>query len=868
MEELGLEQNDDGDEKEETDGGVVDNMTCDPWRGANLEDFRLEQNSVGDRDDVYGAEGEEIALKTDDGTVDRMTNNNDAVAHVAATIQPPPDITGKGKGILSEVAGDFGSAMMPFTVATAPTWDQRKGKALEGWSGRSDDSMTPSFPSSEPRFSLAPRKKAIFDMVDQMKAFAAATQSLRQKGKGRGKGAEDGSSFTDSNMVSSSIASSTILGGSSSSGSSTASIRCSTASSTGVAESGMVDNYGSDNVGDVSTPAAPPRQLQWRVGLGKGSNPLLNDPLLKDITDKMAGASRAPSATDIKREIRHFLSKDKMELGKEGPCTIPSTAGEMIMHPHEETPKDEPQPQIVQGYGTDDEDNTVGKEQFKEGPTQALTAGALIPHPSQSPVPVFPTAPTATMGEAFPVMSSPILVSWGQPTSPQALAQAFTVAPTTSPGDAIPVLAAAPTAALGEAFSGGMLAPAPAFTTTVVINGSIFTAVPVVASQQWLGVEGLAAAAATPQPFVAAAETSQPFATVASQPHLGVEGFAAAAWGPGLSTSPPPPLSDISGKRKLDNADDGMPEWKRLRWQREKQTRQYVTAQAPWKRAAALAQGPPEAQRRATSPEDLHRAAIAQKEETLGVDHPETLICVSNLACFLKEQNRIVEATTLYRRILAGRLQVLGADHPSTLVTWYNLGSILEGQEGCAEEAEAFYRSALAGQKRVLGAAHSSTFETAKDLGRLLERQSKVKDAEEFYREAITDQEAVVGAEHPNTLTFVYALAELVSKQGRVEEAVLLFRRVLAVQEKVLGAEHPSTLTTVQTLEHLGHLLEGGGQAAVSRASILSPPLVPPLPPPINGHPRSGLHIMGWWSLVPGSRALGALESLSDGYQI
>jgi tetratricopeptide (TPR) repeat protein len=92
--------------------------------------------------------------------------------------------------------------------------------------------------------------------------------------------------------------------------------------------------------------------------------------------------------------------------------------------------------------------------------------------------------------------------------------------------------------------------------------------------------------------------------------------------------------------------------------------------------------------------EEMLRRALKGTEKVLGVDHPETLTALTNLALMLRDQGKYEEAEEMNRRALKGEERVLGVEHPYTLNTVANLASLLHAQ-GKHEEAERMNRRAL-----------------------------------------------------------------------------------------------------------------------------------------------------------------------------
>ena len=89
------------------------------------------------------------------------------------------------------------------------------------------------------------------------------------------------------------------------------------------------------------------------------------------------------------------------------------------------------------------------------------------------------------------------------------------------------------------------------------------------------------------------------------------------------------------------------------------------------------------------------RQALAAYTRMLGIDHPETIASMSNLAADLYFQGKPAEAEPMFREALSAFTRVLGADHPSTINSLNGLAVCIKNQ-GKTAEAEPMYRQALA----------------------------------------------------------------------------------------------------------------------------------------------------------------------------
>jgi hypothetical protein len=80
--------------------------------------------------------------------------------------------------------------------------------------------------------------------------------------------------------------------------------------------------------------------------------------------------------------------------------------------------------------------------------------------------------------------------------------------------------------------------------------------------------------------------------------------------------------------------------------------------------------------------EAMSRQALQGLEKVLGLEHPRTLISVSNLAEVLNAQGKYEAAEELNRRALEGRMKVLGPDHPDTVKSVNHLAEVVTALAG------------------------------------------------------------------------------------------------------------------------------------------------------------------------------------------
>jgi Flp pilus assembly protein TadD len=95
-----------------------------------------------------------------------------------------------------------------------------------------------------------------------------------------------------------------------------------------------------------------------------------------------------------------------------------------------------------------------------------------------------------------------------------------------------------------------------------------------------------------------------------------------------------------------------------------------------------------------------------EKSKTkLGVDHPDTLISMNNLALTYRNQGRWEDAEKLFVQVMETRKMKLGVDHPDTLGSMNNLAFTWKAQ-GRSAEAIVMMRQRVQQCRQVLKAGH------------------------------------------------------------------------------------------------------------------------------------------------------------------
>jgi len=200
--------------------------------------------------------------------------------------------------------------------------------------------------------------------------------------------------------------------------------------------------------------------------------------------------------------------------------------------------------------------------------------------------------------------------------------------------------------------------------------------------------------------------------------------------------------------------------------------------------------------------EPMFVRALAINERMLGVEHPDTVFNLNNLATLYYKQGLYAQAETLLVRALAIREKELGPEHPNIATSLNNL-ALLYQTRGLYVQAKSLLVRALAIREKALGVEHLDTVLSLNNLAGLYSDQGQFAQAEPLYIRALAIHEKVLGLEHPDTATSLNNLAALYRTQGLYERAEPLYVRSLAIYEKALGPEHPNTATSLNNLANL-----------------------------------------------------------------
>ncbi|KAJ5919107.1 hypothetical protein N7466_010050 [Penicillium verhagenii] len=197
--------------------------------------------------------------------------------------------------------------------------------------------------------------------------------------------------------------------------------------------------------------------------------------------------------------------------------------------------------------------------------------------------------------------------------------------------------------------------------------------------------------------------------------------------------------------------------------------------------------------------EELGLQVTETSKRVLGIEHPETLASMSSLALVYNDLGRSKEAEELALQVLEKTSRLLGAEHPDTLIGMSSL-VLIYIDLGRFKEAEELGLEVLETEKRVLGVEHRHTLDSMSNLMLIYNDLGRLKEAEELGLQVAETRKRVLGAEHPDTLKSMRSLVFIYKNLGRFKEAEELALQVLEKTSRLLGAENPDTLNSMRSL--------------------------------------------------------------------
>ena len=205
-----------------------------------------------------------------------------------------------------------------------------------------------------------------------------------------------------------------------------------------------------------------------------------------------------------------------------------------------------------------------------------------------------------------------------------------------------------------------------------------------------------------------------------------------------------------------------------------------------------------------------HERAMMLRTLKLGLDHPDTLASMENMAVAYQAAGHLSEAIALHKRNLVISMAKSGPGDPNALKIKSNLANACR-QAGRLKEAIPLFEEVLALRMDRLGPEHPETLLSTNNLAVAYQADDRIAEAIALLQPALERSRTTPGLEHPDTLTAMNNLAGVYTKAGRLEDALPLLEEVVPLRRKRLRPHHPDTLISMSNLASTYYLL---GQSA------------------------------------------------------
>jgi serine/threonine protein kinase len=191
--------------------------------------------------------------------------------------------------------------------------------------------------------------------------------------------------------------------------------------------------------------------------------------------------------------------------------------------------------------------------------------------------------------------------------------------------------------------------------------------------------------------------------------------------------------------------------------------------------------------------------ALELRRRVLGLDHPETLSAMNNLALAYQDAGRLADAIPLLEEALRRSQVQPGPASASTLIWMNNLASAY-WDAGRLADALPLLEGVLKRRRALLGPDRPETLVSLNNLSIAYRDVGRLADAIPLLEEALKQRRVRLGPDHPETLISMDNLAQLYGDAGRSSEALALYEEAVAGFKARLGADHPDTLLAMTNL--------------------------------------------------------------------
>jgi len=195
----------------------------------------------------------------------------------------------------------------------------------------------------------------------------------------------------------------------------------------------------------------------------------------------------------------------------------------------------------------------------------------------------------------------------------------------------------------------------------------------------------------------------------------------------------------------------------------------------------------------------LYADELRELEQTLGEQHPSSLITTALLIRSYRGQGRFAEALPQAEKLLRIRTQLHGERHAETLSALAQLAQVMGGLGRLREELtlnEQFHRQSL----EQLGERHPLTQQAMASLAASRRVMGRAGDGLPLAERVLALRREQLGERHPATLASMNELAQTLGALGRNDEQIALAESLHQIQRELHGERHHDTLLALGNL--------------------------------------------------------------------
>lgn len=196
---------------------------------------------------------------------------------------------------------------------------------------------------------------------------------------------------------------------------------------------------------------------------------------------------------------------------------------------------------------------------------------------------------------------------------------------------------------------------------------------------------------------------------------------------------------------------------------------------------------------------EMSRSVYDYRLESDGPSALSTIKSGCNFATHLARTGSRKTVLAELQTLLQNARESLGDDHYQTLIIMSELGDCLI-DENDTQSGFALIEESLRRSQEIYGENHPRTMVSANGLARAYLTNGDYLKSIEKFRDLYDSQLVVHGPAHPETLTVANNLASAYRLQEDFESAIPLFESTLKIQRSSLGEQHADTIRTMLNL--------------------------------------------------------------------